>query len=109
MGVYFERIDRDQIGTGTTTSVNGMPDFTPWDRNVVFYLEDRIGSTWTLSASTIWSIQNGDVMVAPEIRWNMSDAVKTSLGGHFFIGNRSGFFGQFYDAQRILWKLEVLL
>lgn len=83
--------------------LDGLPDVLPWDRDLVLYWEDRIGrdARLKLVGTLVASIENGDGMVAPAIQYGWTDNLKTSIGGEFFVGNPSGFFGQYYENSRL--------
>ena len=98
--VYYQTVGSVEQTPGATV-IQGLPDVQPWDRDLVFYLEDRIGSKLKLGGNVVGSFSNGDGFLAPMIQYGWTDNFKTTLSGMFFIGNASGFFGQFADDSRV--------
>jgi len=43
----------------------------------------------------LYGINFGDVMVRPQVRYQMTDLLSFTIGMDFFVGSRSGFFGQY--------------
>lgn len=97
--VYYQTIGSVEQTPGTGV-VSGLPDVQPWERDVVFYLEDRIGNKLKLGGNVVASLANGDGFLSPMIQYSWTDNFKTTLSGMFFVGSDTGFFGQFSDNDR---------
>ncbi|MBI2605884.1 MAG: hypothetical protein HYW49_07365 [Deltaproteobacteria bacterium] len=100
MYVHYQRISgREQVAGRML--VEGLPNVDPWDHDLVLYLEDRINPTWKVTNTLVGSFDNFDTVVSPAVHMQIIDNLKASLGGDFFFGRKLGFFGQFYDNNRL--------
>ena len=99
MYVKYQTIGSKEQTPGQTV-FTGLPQTNPWDSNGVLYIEDRIGSTFKLTANGVYSFAHGDAYLSPGAQYNWTDNLKTVLAGDIFVGNQAGFFGQFHDNRR---------
>ncbi len=61
----------------------------------LFLLSDFINETLHPQFLVLYGINFGDLLIRPQIRYDFSDYVSATIGADFFIGSRSGLFGQF--------------
>ena len=61
----------------------------------LFLLSDFINETLRPQLLVLYGINFGDLLIRPQIRYDFSDYVSATIGADFFIGSRSGLFGQF--------------
>jgi hypothetical protein len=99
--VHYQRLGTLEQTPGQYV-ISGLPDVLPWDRNLVFYWEDRIGqdSQLKILGTLVTSLQNGDALISPAIQYAWTDNLKTQLGAEIFAGAPTGFFGQFGQDSR---------
>jgi hypothetical protein len=100
MYVHYQRIGGNERAPGETV-VQGLPTALPWDRNVIAYLESRVGSQLKLSTSVTASFLNRDAYVVPGAQYQLDDHFRFAAAGDLFLGARSGFFGQHADNRRV--------
>lgn len=100
MYVHYQRVTSREAVVGQTILEN-LPNVFPWDQNLVLYVEDRITPTLKATVTAIGSLANQDGYLNPGIQLQISDAVKASLTGDFFVGSTDGFYGQFEDNRRV--------
>jgi hypothetical protein len=100
--VYYQRFGNLEQTPGQYV-ISGLPDVLPWDRDIVFYWEDRVGQNSQLKfqGTLVASVEHGDGMVAPVLLYSWTDDFKTSLGAELFGGSSTGFFGQFGQNSRV--------
>ncbi len=61
----------------------------------LFLLSDFVNETLHPQFLVLYGINFGDLLIRPQIRYDFSDYVSATIGADFFIGSRSGLFGQF--------------
>ncbi len=61
----------------------------------LFLLSDFINETLHPQFLVLYGINFGDLLIRPQVRYDFSDYVSATIGADFFIGSRSGLFGQF--------------
>ncbi len=61
----------------------------------LFLMSDFINETLYPQLLVLYGINFGDLLIRPQVRYNFSDYVSATIGADFFIGSRSGLFGQF--------------
>ena len=61
----------------------------------LFLLSDFINETLHPQLLVLYGINFGDLLIRPQVRYDFSDYVSATIGADFFIGSRSGLFGQF--------------
>jgi hypothetical protein len=105
MGVLQERFNQIEIPAGSLT-LSGLPNYRPWDRNLVWYVESRISDRFKLSHTLVASLKNGDALLRPGVHYQWHDKLHSKLQADFFVGSRQGFFGQFYQAPRVGLMLQ---
>ena len=98
--VDFQRVGHLEQQPGQAV-IQGLPDAQPWDRDLVVYLEDRIGTKIKFGGTFVTSFVNQDSLIEPQIQYSWTDNFKTTLSGTVFVGNKAGFFGQFSDDNRV--------
>jgi hypothetical protein len=100
LAVVYQRIDFQSTVNGTT-SIRNLPDVFPWDRNGIVYMENRFTARTKLASSWVWSFRDQDAFLSSVLSVQFSDHLGGGAGGEFFLGARNGFYGQFYDNNRI--------
>ncbi len=81
------------------TAILGKPSDVP-DKTVsnalsLFLRSDFWNETLFPQFIVIYGINFGDLLVRPQISYQMTDLLSFTLGMDFFVGSRSGFFGQY--------------
>ncbi len=99
MYVHSQDVQKSPFPVGNYT-VEGLPTTSPWDRNLVLYIEDRVSTKFKINNIVIFSFLHTDGMDSPSFQYSFTDNLKASTGLDFFFGRKSGFFGQFYDNNR---------
>lgn len=61
----------------------------------LFLMSDFINETLYPQLLVLYGINFGDLLIRPQVRYDFSDYVSATIGADFFIGSRSGLFGQF--------------
>ena len=61
----------------------------------LFLLSDFLNETLHPQFLVLYGINFGDLLIRPQVRYDFSDYVSATIGADFFIGSRSGLFGQF--------------
>jgi hypothetical protein len=99
--VHYQRLGSLEDTPGTYT-LSGLPNVLPWNRNLVLYWEDRIGSRsqFRFRGSLAASLVDNDGLFSPALEYAWTDNLKTQLGAEFLFGNSAGFFGQFAENSR---------
>lgn len=100
MGVVQQKLGTQEIAAGSLT-LSGLPNLKPWDRNLIVYVEDRVGSKLKISNTVVWSLKNGDALIRPSVQYQWHEKLQTKLHADFFVGSLLGFYGQFYQDQRL--------
>ncbi len=106
--VHYHTFGEAQRTRPGITIVSGMPNLFPFDRNLVFYFEDRVSSKFKFSNTLLVSIKNKDGMESPAFHVTYKDNWKAKLGADFFFGSSAGFYGQFADNRRITFGLSYV-
>jgi hypothetical protein len=106
--VIYQKIGSVETEAGRYV-LEGVPNVSPWDRNLAFYLENRLDSKWKLATQFITSFVNNDALITPAVQTHWSDHLSTSLGIDLFFGPQRGFFGQFKDNDRVVFKLNLTI
>lgn len=68
----------------------------------VFLRADFINETLFPELIALYGINFGELLIRPQIEYQLSDYLSVTLGADFFIGPRSGFFGQYAAPARRL-------
>lgn len=99
--VHYQRLGSLEETPGRYT-LSGLPNVFPWNRNLVLYWENRVGSRSQLKfrGTLVTSWVDADGMASPGIEYAWTDNLKTQLSAEFLFGNSSGFFGQFAENSR---------
>lgn len=100
MYVHNQDVKKSPFPVGNYT-VEGLPTTNPWDRNLIHYTEDRITSKFKFNNILVYSFVHVDGMDTPSFTYSFSDNIKATAAVDIFFGRRSGFFGQFYDNNRV--------
>ncbi len=98
--VFFQNLGRLEQSVGSLV-LTGLPNAQPWDRNLIFYLEERITSNFKVTNTVVWSFTNEDGFIRPASEYQFNDSLKFRGGGEFFLGKAQGFYGQFKANHRI--------
>lgn len=106
--VHFDRVGKAYAQPGNLV-VQGLPNFEPFDRDLVLYLENRVGDSFKVSQSVIWSLKNSDCLFNPGFHFTFFDSLEAALEGQFYLGNEQGFFGQYRDSTRLVTTLSYQL
>jgi hypothetical protein len=78
-----------------------VPNFEPWDRDLVLNGEIRFSQKTKAGLRSVSSFLNNDGWLHPYASSQLTDSFKVELAGDFFIGSQFGFFGQYADNNRI--------
>lgn len=70
---------------------------------------DFANARWTARFELIGSLRDGDVLLRPELRYQINDSLTASGGIDWMMGDRAGVFGQFQDASRAWLRFTVNL
>ena len=81
-------------------TLEGLPNFTPFDRNLVLYVEDRITPELKVSNAFLGSFENIDGVNSTSVSYSFTDNFKSSVGFDWFLGRQTGFYGQYSDNSR---------
>ena len=68
----------------------------------VFLRADFINETLFPELIALYGINFGELLIRPQIEYQLTDYLSVTLGADFFIGPRSGFFGQYAAPARRL-------
>jgi hypothetical protein len=98
--VFYERIGDLESRPGEFI-IDGLPTMLSWDRNIVLYLEGRVGDRFKFIAQTVGSFFNLDGMFSPGLKYQFTDNLNAGLGADFFFGKPGGFFSQMRDNSRV--------
>ena len=69
-----------------------------------FLRADFINETLFLELIALYGINFGELLIRPQVEYQINDFLSVTLGLDFFIGPRSGFFGQYAAPARRLRK-----
>ncbi|MEK7691326.1 MAG: hypothetical protein AAB425_09925 [Bdellovibrionota bacterium] len=105
MAVLDQEITKRRSAASLSESLEGLPSTSPWNRNLVALLEDRIGSNWKIRNTVIYSFVNRDAYYSPSVLVQWNDQMSGTLSADFFLGRRSGFFGQYNENSRIEFSI----
>lgn len=95
MLVYKE--DTDVILSDVTI---GVPNFEPWDRNLILVLENRFSAKVKGGFRSVTSFQQEDGWISPYGSYLFADSLLFEVGVDLFWGSVVGAYGQFKDNQR---------
>lgn len=101
MGVVYQEIANDYSESVAKGVLTGVPDTLPWDRDGIFYMENRFSPRLKLGTSLIYSFLNQDVYLSSGLSARLGDHFNAEVAGDFFWGAANGFYGQFNDDCRI--------
>jgi hypothetical protein len=61
-----------------------------------------------LTLETIWlqSLNNGDGLLRPSVRYELTDELLLRVGADYFYGTKNGLFGEFNSNDRVSFRLE---
>lgn len=104
--VFYERVKAGENKPGEFR-VDGLPSALPFDRNGVFYLENRTEIGLKFSQAFVYSFLHHDGIYSPTVSYSFSDTISGSLGADFYYGEYPGFFGQFDDHSRLNAGLSI--
>ena len=91
--------------------VGSKPLLRPKNDNfITFYarhetLQDRL----TVDFQWLTNLNDGDGLLRPKIRYELSDSLRFMVGGDWFYGNRQGVFGEFRNVSRAYLRIECNL
>lgn len=100
MYIHYQYVKKVVQAPAGATTVAGLPNVQPFDRNALIYVESRISPTLKLSNAVLGSFQDLDGFDSPAFTMQVTDALKASVGLDIFFGRPTGFYGQFDDNTR---------
>ncbi|MCC7441252.1 MAG: hypothetical protein IT285_06455 [Bdellovibrionales bacterium] len=102
---FYERVG-DREGTPGISGLPSLPTALPWDRDLILVAQNTFASKYTLETQAIWSHRRGDGVLRPSLTTEWTDTLSTRIGADLFFGNRSGFFGQYFENARGSLRIE---
>ncbi len=92
---------KDSPGSTAVQTVFSIPNFEPFDRNLLFVIEDRVTSKFHLGIRGIGSLVNEDSWVSPSASYTFGDHTIVEVGIDLFAGSEKGAYGQYRENNRV--------
>ena len=89
--IYFQKIGPHESRDTGESVVQGLPQFEPFDRNSVLFLECRLSSNYKFTHTFLWSFKNHDFLITPAFEGVFEDNFTAKLSADFFGGERGRF------------------
>jgi hypothetical protein len=99
---------KEDVGlAGPTTTTVGVPNFEPWDRNLILLAEFRYSTSTKIGVRAVASLIHQDGWISPFASTVFAEKLTVELGFDSFVGSTTGAYGQYQDNNRFRSLLSL--